>query len=238
MTRDEDEERLADIRLWQGLLAAELRYQQMTAAAIHAIGFLASTEEHSKSAAEFKPAMERFQKYLSPHSFTFQTFFAGMLLTNIIAELEGFLVEAMKLLLVRYPGKVGSAQFRLADVLEKKPEELVLSAAEERLSKLMYKRPAEYVAELTEILAVDAAPIQQHWPLYVEAKARRDLGVHNGSQINDTYRRKVAEAGLELSQYKGPDLQPNFKYVSVLENHCDKIVRSIARQLEEKYKPQ
>jgi hypothetical protein len=101
----------------------------------------------------------------------------------------------------------------------------------------MYKRPAEYLVELAEVLAVDAAPLQQHWPLYVEAKARRDVGAHNGWKINETYRRKVVVAGLESSQYAGPDLQPSFQYVSAVVEHCDKIVHSIAQQLREKYKP-
>jgi hypothetical protein len=238
MTTAAAPELLADTRLSHDLLAAALRYERMTAAALHAIDFLRSTEQHSPDAAAFKPAMERFEKYLTPHQLTFQTFFAGMLLTNIIAEVEGYFVEAMKQLLRRYPKKMGSTQFRLSDVLDKKPEELVLLAAEERLSKLMYKRPNEYVAELAETLAIDPKPLDPHWPAFVEAKARRDLGVHNSWQINDTYRRKVAEAGIQLPEKAGPDMQPDFPYVYQFVEHCDKIVREIARQLGEKYMPQ
>jgi hypothetical protein len=227
---------LANGLLSRELLTAALRYERMTAAALHAIDFLGSTEQYSPDAGAVKPAMERFEKYLTPHQLTFQTFFAGMLLTSVITEVEGYFVEVMKQLLRSYPKKMGSTQFRLSDVLDKKPDELVLLAAEERLSKLMYKRPNEYIAELAEILSIDSKPLDSHWPVFVEAKARRDLGVHNSWQINDTYRRKVAEVEIQLPEKAGPDMQPDFHYVCHVVEHCDAIVRQIARQLGEKHK--
>ena len=158
-----------------------------------------------------------------------------MLLANVVSETEGYLVDVMRHLLQKYPLWLGSTQFRLADIVGKQPDELILMAAEERLSKLMYKRPAEYLAELAETLSIDAAPLQGLWPRFVEVKARRDLGTHNSWTINDTYRRKVAEAGLPVGDGVGPKMYPDFAYLRLALGNSDAIVRNIAVQLDKRF---
>lgn len=226
--------KVADAELRVDLIEARLRFLRMTATAMHSVSFLQSVEGNGVDEAEEEN--DRFKRYLSPHNLTYQNFFAGMLLTNVIAEVEVYFVEVMKLLLRRYPKKLGATQFRLEDILDKEPEELVILAAEERLSKLMYKKPSEYISELAEILAVSAAPINPYWGSFVEAKARRDLGAHNAWKINDTYRRKVAEAGIDLSTKIETELLPNFDYINGVITQCNKIVMLIDDQLQQKYK--
>jgi hypothetical protein len=217
------------------LLRAALRYEEMTAAVLQSVGFfgvaLAASTEHEVLGKE----ITGFDQYLKPQSLTFPNFFAGMLLGNLIAEVENYFVEVMKNLLLEFPKKLSATQFTLAEVLDSPAHELVLRAAESRLAKLMYKRPAEYVAELADILSVEATPFAAYWPAFIEAKARRDLGMHNAWQINDTYRRKVIEAGLHLPPNVGPSMVPDFDYLRRALHDCDKMVRNIHEQLEAKF---
>lgn len=217
------------------LIHAALRYEQMTAAVLQSFNFIRTSVVAAMDVDALGKEIVKFEDYLKPQSLTFLEFFAGMLLSNLIAEVENYLVEVMKHLLLEFPRKLSATQFTLADVLDNAPQELVLRAAESRLAKLMYKRPAEYIKELAEILSIDAAPFAQYWSTYVEAKARRDLGVHNAWQINETYRRKVTEAGRTVGSDAGPTMVPDFEYLSAVLGGCDKIVRNIQAQLDAKF---
>jgi hypothetical protein len=228
-------DQLTDLKLARDLTTAALRYERMTAAVLQACEVLATTHSQAIEAAALRAEIERLHKYLGPHGQAFEPFFAGMLLTNVIAEVEVYFVEALRLLLMRYPKRMGTTQFALSDILDKKPEEIVLTAAEQRISKLMYKRPSEYLSELAETLGIEVAPISSHWPLFIEAKARRDLGSHNAWRVNETYRRKVAEAGIQIAHDGPTDMQPNFEYVRELISNTDTIVRAIRDQLDKRF---
>lgn len=165
----------SDQALSRALVAALLRYDRIRATTLNSVNFLRSTEAQSKPEPNLQTAMKRFAKFLRPQDATFETFLAGMLLTTVVAEVEGYFVESMKQVLLRHPKKMGSGTFALSDILDRSSDELLLVAAEERLSKLMYRRPKDYLSDLSDLsdlLSIDPKPLQKHWPYFVEAKAR------------------------------------------------------------------
>lgn len=154
-----------------------------------------------------------------------------------IASIELFFQEALKCVIAEHPKKIGSMQFKLSEILEfSSKDELLSRAIDDYLNKLAYKRPFEYLEELASILSIEKQPIEELWPVFVEAKARRDLGVHNGWICNDTYLRKVKEAGIDTDKKVGDKLMPDDKdyFFSVVDNLIG-LARIIALQIHDKY---
>lgn len=122
-------------------------------------------------------------------------YFASRLFLAHIGAFELFLQELATAVILRHPKKVGSTQFKLTEILETgDPTALVRRAIEELLNKLMYKKPSEYREELSALLSLDSTLFDPEWTIFVEAKARRDLGIHADWKCNSTYLRKLAEA--------------------------------------------
>ncbi len=120
---------------------------------------------------------------------------------SLISEFETFLVDVMAVVIRRHPLKAGAESFKLSEVLEAgDAKELTRIAAERYANGIMYKRASEYRKCLAELLSAGDSFLKDKWPLYVERKARRDIGVHNGWKINDTYRRKLAEVGMKCPE--------------------------------------
>ena len=61
------------------------------------------------------------------------------------------------------------------------------------------------------MLSIEVAPLQPLWPVFVQAKARRNLGVHNRWICNSTYVRKVKEAELTPEFKEGESTFPPAK---------------------------
>ncbi len=144
-------------------------------------------------------------EFPDPHAF-----FNAMLFTALVASFELFLQETLTAVVIAYPKKVGQAQFPLIDILDAPDEEvLVRRAIDDRLNKLMYQKPLNYLDEVCGLLSIDAAPLRSRWTTVIEAKARRDVGVHNGWLCNKTYLRKLAEAGVPSGAALGDSLIPS-----------------------------
>lgn len=189
----------------------------------------------AKSVPELKSEIDKFEKYLKPHSLDYNGYFNGLLLFALVSELEIYLVDVVKALVRQYPKKIGDIQFKLSDLLDSTPDELITVAAEEYLNRLMYKKPSQYLSDLASLLAIDASPLSQHWPKFIEAKARRDLGIHNGWKINDIYSRKLTEVGLAFPSGKELLMLPDIQYLIDTMHACDAIVRILQKQLTTKY---
>ncbi|WP_198004211.1 hypothetical protein [Thioalkalivibrio sp. ALgr1] len=186
---------------------------------------------------DLKEQFQSLERCLGPYGMSVANHFSGMLLSSVITEVESYLVDVTKHLLQCYPKKIGHMEFALRDIIDKPKEEMVLMAAEEHLHGLMYGRPMEYLDKLTELMSIEAEPVKTHWAAFIEAKARRDLGVHNNWKINSIYRRKVQEAGLAVSEPESGFLWPDHNYLRGTMGECDKLVESIADQLELKFAP-
>jgi hypothetical protein len=135
--------------------------------------------------------------YEDPHQYFMSRLFVGH-----VAAFEVFLQDLMSVVIAKHPMKLGATQFKLAEILEAgSTDALVLRAISETTNKLMYKKPMEYRDAIADMLSIDAAALDAPWKILVEAKARRDLGVHANWLCNDTYIRKLEEGGL-VSKFK------------------------------------
>lgn len=216
-------------------IALSIRYHEKTSAIYQALIFLLKAETVAKSAPELKSEIDKFEKYLKPHSLDYKGYFYGLLLFALVSEFEIYLIDIVKALVRQYPKKIGDIQFKLSDILDSTSDELITVAAEDYLNRLMYKKPSQYLSDLASLLAIDASPLSKHWPKFIEAKARRDLGIHNGWKINDIYSRKLTEVGLVPSPREKSLMLPDIQYLIDVIHACDAIVKIIQQQLKTKY---
>jgi hypothetical protein len=223
---------LSSVRLKKSIIKLAIRYHEKTNALNQSMLFITEAEIASKHIEPLKRSAQNFDKYLNPHGFTTENHFAGMLLINLISETEMFFVDVVKEVISYYPQKVGKQQFPLNDILEMSKDELVLRASEEFLNKIMYKKPKEYLESLGELISIDMNGFTKDWNYFIEAKARRDLGVHNGWAVNSIYTRKISEIGIVEEK---SSVVPDYKYITTVMNSCDRIVTTIHTRIDEKY---
>ena len=139
-------------------------------------------------------------------------YYQANLFFSQVASAEIFIQRCIKAVVLRYPQKLTSAQFKLSTILAAPSiDDLVEQAADEFLTKIMYQRPADYLSEFCSVLSIPEASIQTHWPAFVEIKARRDVGIHNNWVCSDTYLRKIAEVRLCANVEKGQSLIPVYR---------------------------
>jgi hypothetical protein len=100
----------------------------------------------------------------------------------------------------------------------------------------MYEKPEDYLKKICTILSIESKQIEPFWPYYIEAKARRDVGVHNNWKCNETYLRKTAKLDFEISQKIGGSLVPsNTEYCNKVHDNIIFIANEIADQILEKH---
>src|SRR4030043_1401636 len=146
----------------------------------------------------------RLSHLLRNHGMETSEYFRSILFVDLISSTEVFFADLIRAVVAEYPHKIGRIQFELKDVLEaSSPSELVLRAAEEFIHKLMYEKPEDYLEKMCNTLSIEVDQIKPYWSKYIEAKARRDLGVHNNWKCNKTYLRKVAAGPLDGEATEG-----------------------------------
>ncbi|KUM51614.1 hypothetical protein [Rheinheimera sp. EpRS3] len=165
-----------------------------------------------------------------------EALFASVLFVDLISSVEVYLANIIRIILKRYPKKILNAQFSLTDVLDRSVDELVSEASEKYIYSLMYKKPKEIIKELCNLLSVDWSVLQDSWNIFIEAKARRDIGMHNNWVCNETYIRKVKESGANVTCTVGDNLIPSEQqyYREVVANVID-FVSVLSAMLSDKY---
>jgi hypothetical protein len=159
---------------------------------------------------DLKTAFTSLETTLKKSRMNAREYFRAVLFIDLISEIEIFFANIVKATIVKNPKKLGGAQFKLSDILDaSSTDELITRAADEYIYKLMYKKPGEYLDEICNTLSIERTTISAYWPTYIEAKARRDLGVHNNWICNATYRRKLQEAGVQTTTSVGESLIPS-----------------------------
>jgi hypothetical protein len=124
-------------------------------------------------------------------------FLDGLTLIATVSEVEAYFQDLVVAVLLKHPEKVGKSSFELKTLLDLSSIQDVKQLAAERFaSEMLFKKPNDYKKDLISVLSVEEAAFKDTWPVFVEAKARRDIGVHNGWLVNDIYRSKVREVGL------------------------------------------
>jgi hypothetical protein len=160
-------------------------------------------------------------------------FLVSQTFVSLIAEFETYLVEVMSTVVGKYPKKLGAQSFRFGEILEVRDlADLTRIATEKFLNEIMYRRPSEYRKAIVEVLSADENFLSDVWPEYVERKARRDIGVHNAWRVNETYRRKVEEVGLQpaSSDYAVPSNEYFWDTLKLLDDMMTEITTHCAKK--------
>ncbi|WP_049538693.1 hypothetical protein [Vibrio harveyi] len=162
--------------------------------------------------------------------------FRGTLFVDLISSVEIYFANVIKIVVSENPQKLGSTEFKLNDILDKSREELISEAADKYVYKVMYKKAKEVLRELCKTISIKEERLEQFWSAFIESKARRDLGVHNNWLCNDTYIRKVQEAGLKPQVDVGSPLTPNEKGYTISVVECIRgLANAINDSVAEKY---
>lgn len=91
---------------------------------------------------------------------------------------------------------------------------------------------------MCKVLSIDEAAIQAVWPRFVEAKARRDLGMHNAWRCNSIYLRKLAESGIASTLKEGESAAPSDDvYVRQVDHALDELADMITKLVMQKHWP-
>lgn len=234
MATDLDIQRKSLILL-RTLTEISMRYHQKASAVVQSVAFLLTADEIGATEPRLKRAIERFEQYLAPHSLDYLSHFYGLLLISLVSEIEVFLADTVNALIRFHPEKIGSATFSLSRILESTTDDLIAFAAEAHIRDLLYERPSTYFDKMANLIGVRSRYLKPYWPTYVEAKARRDLGVHNSWLVNETYLRKATEAGIEPQCQVGALLVPDDKYFSDVHDALTALVNTIYNELKKKY---
>jgi len=163
-------------------------------------------------------------------------YFHGMLLVNYISCLEYFFVELIRVVLKLHPNKVGKdITLSLNEIFQRSKDEMIELALDKYINKLMYKKPKEYLKDLCAVLTIDPDPLEASWSIFIEAKSRRDLGIHNNWAVNELYISKNKEAGNEVEYSLGELAFPDGEYTMNLFNSLKELIDIITGQVEGKY---
>lgn len=159
------------------------------------------------------PAATRMVNYLRS-----QLFIALMM------ELEDYLNQLLKMVLLAHPKKLQSQHFNVSQVLmQENAEDLISEKVDKKIRDKQYGRPRQFFNFVKFSLDVDGSleailnergtnnleirrlevenlSLEGLFPKYLEMKSRRDVGVHNGWIRNDIYDDRIAEFNITNSQ--------------------------------------
>jgi len=186
--------------------------------------------------SQFREAMpESLKEVSSDKEPDYERYFYNLHFIELVSNIELFLVEIITLVVLRNPKKIGRQQITIADVIEfGDVARIVENACADYLNALTYKKPSDYKDVFLSLLSADANLVDEEWSKFIEMKARRDLGVHNDWRINETYKRKIKDVGLQPPEgikY----MYPNELYVHECVELAKTLYEKICNQVREKY---
>lgn len=172
--------------------------------------FLTAVLAAKKGNVSLDASLNEFESICSTEYADLDAYICSRFFVAYVSSFEIYLQDTMAFVLRKHPKKLGSTKFRLEEVLEVlDTDALIDRAIDAHLNEIMYKKPMEYMLEICALLSISPESLKQDWPVFVEAKARRDLGVHANWKCNATYLRKINEAGLTTSMKVGDSAVPN-----------------------------
>jgi len=164
-----------------------------------------ATENNHK---DLEKALSDFREYMpesmkaahSENAPDYETYFYNLQFIELVSNLELFLVEVITLIVSEHPHKIGTQQISLSDIVElNNTSNIIEKACNDYLNDLTYKKPNDYKKKFMNLISAEENLLEDEWPKFIEMKARRDLGVHNDWEANETYERKVqGERGSSL----------------------------------------
>ncbi len=102
----------------------------------------------------------------------------------------------------------------------------------------MYKKPMDYLSDMCQLISISEDKLKSHWPIFVEAKARRDLGMHADWRCNDIYLGKLRKANIKPKLHLGDSAVPDTsEYLPWILNSLNDIAKIIKEEVILKYLP-
>ncbi|MCI0377102.1 MAG: hypothetical protein L0215_05830 [Gemmataceae bacterium] len=158
------------------------------------------------------------QGYVAQHlaEATFQQF---------VSIFENYFFDLLRLWLAAYPQSLREKTLRFEAVIEAPDKEAIIRfVVEKELNEILYKRPAEWFSFLKGRVNLDC-PTEDEIDRLVEAKASRDVLVHNRGVATKTYESK---AGMLARCKSGERIEIGEKYHRVTWNLICKVVADIS----------
>ncbi|HEY1067811.1 MAG TPA: hypothetical protein VGE52_16940 [Pirellulales bacterium] len=144
---------------------------------------------------------------------------------QFIALFEGFYFDLLQLWLTAHPQSLGRKTIELRSILDLPDKDAVVQAIVlNELHEVVYKRPADWFAYLEERAKL-GCPSSDEIARITEAKATRDVLVHNRGVANATYLRK---AGALARVAEGEYLDVPAEYHRAVWNLLRKVVADLS----------
>lgn len=152
---------------------------------------------------------------------------------QLITIIEALLGDIVRLVIIRYPKKIGSKRtIKSSEILNcANIEDLHLLTANTILNELSYKSPKEFAEECKNIISINLleCPI---FHKYIEIKATRDIHIHNLGVVNEIY---IAKSSTHARSAIGQYLHVNNNYLLESYEACLQLVEWIEDKLHENW---
>lgn len=204
----------------------------------------ALSQSHNNEDSKFKPIFSYMAERIPDHhqnhqeinipEYKVNAFLNGMNLIATISEVEAYFQDIVIAVLLKHPEKIGNSKFELKTLLDiPSIQDVKQLAAEKYASEMLFKKPNEYKKDLISILSLDEKVFESRWPIFLEAKARRDIGVHNSWLVNDIYRAKIREIGLPAPTDIA--LSVKSKYLDEVRENCIEFMITLSQHCQNRF---
>ena len=140
-----------------------------------------------------------------------------------ISIAEDYLVSHARLISRAYPERLpGKIKIEFSELVKHGAEKIIEDEIRERLQRIIYASPAEYLAHISSILRKGLPP--EAMQRFSEAKASRDIIVHAQSIVNERY---VEKAGTLARAQVGERLPIDLTYFNSVVGTIKDVYASI-----------
>lgn len=227
-----------DQSIGAGLHACWSRYWQKESALSRCVVLILQTHVVARENDKLGESLASLEAALQKTGLSVSKYFAGTFLFSKTTQIEQYFVDVVRVVSSNYPKKLGKMEFKFAEILDSTKEELTLRAAEDFINKLTYKKPFEYLDSLADFLSINPKAVNTHWKSFVRLKACRDIGIHNEWLVNETYLRKLFEAGMQSDLKIGENACPELSSLMTSFNEAGTLINALSTELRRVYVPQ
>lgn len=152
---------------------------------------------------------------------------------QLITIVEAMLGDIVRAIVTKYPQKLGAKRnIPMKEVLEASSiEEIHLRACDGFLNELSYKSPTDFAEAAQSFMSVNLLECPA-FHKYVEAKATRDVYIHNRGFANDVYIRK---SGIHARVKSGMHLPVEIQYFLESYESCIQLTEWLEDKLHENW---
>jgi hypothetical protein len=202
---------------------------------IASMGWLYTYLRTTTKDEDLNEAIKSLEKDLKKIGMSVDNYLFGSLLITLIAEIELFLTDTLYCIFKAFPKKIKNMKLDFNDIVDKSSDEIIQIASEKYVNELMYKKPLDYLESFCQVASIDSGLVMKYWPSFIEAKARRDLGIHNNWVANETYIKKIKEVNLNPEFSLGESVYPDNNYLGQVHDNCVVLTDTINNALDDKF---